>query len=189
MDSTLPESLIPAGCRLVFDNGEITDALDRLAEKLNRQLKGETPVVLCVMQGGLVFSGHLIPRLHCMLEIDYIHATRYDNQTSGGQLSWKAYPVTPLQDRTVLILDDIFDEGRTLKSIIQYCESQGAANVVSAVLLKKEHDRCVTHECIDTALTDNIALTVEDKYVFGFGMDYNGQYRQLDSIYALEDEE
>ncbi|MCK4704853.1 MAG: hypoxanthine-guanine phosphoribosyltransferase, partial [Gammaproteobacteria bacterium] len=96
--------------------------------------------------------------------------------------------VTPLKNRTVLILDDIFDEGKTLKSIIQYCESQGATNIVSAVLLRKNHNRSVTHDSIDTALSDNIALTVEDKYVFGFGMDYNGQYRQLNSIYALEED-
>ena len=189
MDLKSPDVNIPADCRLVFSNSQITSALDKLADKLNQQLKDETPVVLCVMQGGLVFSGHMIPRLHCMLEIDYIHATRYDNKTSGGELSWKAYPVTPLAGRTVLILDDIFDEGRTLKSIIQHCESQGATNIVSAVLLKKNHNRCITHDCIDTALTDNIALTVEDNYVFGFGMDYNGQYRQLDSIYALEEDD
>jgi hypoxanthine phosphoribosyltransferase len=189
MDSKLSELNIPDSCKLVFSNTEITAALDKLAAKLNQQLKNENPVVLCVMQGGLIFSGQLIPRLHCMLEIDYIHATRYDNKTSGGELTWKAYPVTELKDRTVLILDDIFDEGRTLKSIIQYCESQGATNVISAVLLRKKHDRCISHDCIDESLTDNVALTVEDKYVFGFGMDYNGQYRQLDSIYALEEEE
>ena len=59
--------------------------------------------------------------------------------------------------------------------------------LVSAVLLQKQHDRCVGHDCIKPSLTDNIALSVEDEYVFGFGMDYNGQYRQLDSIYAAEE--
>ncbi len=176
---------LPDNCKLVFNNREIISALDKLADKLNQQLKNEKPVVLCVMQGGLVFSGQLIPRLHCMLEIDYIHATRYNNQTSGSELLWKAHPATPLKNRTVLIMDDILDEGVTLQSIIQYCESQGATKVVSAVLLRKKHNRCVDHEC-DTALTENIALTVEDEYVFGFGMDYNGLYRQLHSIYALE---
>ena len=181
------EPMLPDNCKLVFNNTEITSALDKLADKLNQQLKNETPVVLCVMQGGLVFSGQLIPRLHCMLEIDYIHATRYNNQTSGSELIWKARPLTSLKDRTVLIMDDILDEGITLKSIIQYCESQGATKVISAVLLRKNHDRCVGHDCIDAALTDNIALTVEDKYVFGFGMDYNGLYRQLDAIYAVQE--
>jgi hypoxanthine phosphoribosyltransferase len=82
----------------------------------------------------------------------------------------------------VLVLDDILDEGQTLQSIVQYCESQGASKIISAVLLRKNHDRC-----IDEQLTDNIALYVEDEYVFGFGMDYDGKYRQLDSIYALKD--
>lgn len=178
--------MLPDNCKLVFSNAEINKALDKLAIKLNQRLQNESPVILCVMQGGLIFSGQLIPRLDCLLEIDYIHVSRYHNKTSGSELLWKAYPVTPLKDRVVLILDDILDEGETLKAIIQYCESQGAARVDSAVLLRKTHNRCISHDCLDTALSDNIALTVEDKYVFGFGMDYNGLYRHLDAIYALE---
>jgi len=177
---------LPAGCKLIFSNQEINTALDRLAEKLNPKLKNTNPVVLCVMQGGLLFSGHLIAKLNCMLEIDYIHVTRYNNKTSGGELQWKAHPATSLKDRTVLILDDILDEGKTLQGIIQYCQQQGATKVEAAVLLRKKHDRCINHHHSNEALSDNIALTVEDKYVFGFGMDYNGLYRQLDSIYALE---
>ncbi|VAW52166.1 Hypoxanthine-guanine phosphoribosyltransferase [hydrothermal vent metagenome] len=173
--------MLPDNCKLLFSNTEITGALDKLADKLNQQLENETPVVLCVMQGGLIFSGQLIPKLKCMLEIDYIHATRYNNKTSGGELLWKAYPVTALKNRTVLILDDILDEGHTLKKIIQYCELQGASKIFSAVMLRKNHNRCVAEN-----LTDNIALNVDDRYVFGFGMDYNGNYRQLDAIYALE---
>jgi len=183
------EPELPDNCKLVFDNQAITDALDGLADKLNQQLLNDNPVVLCVMQGGLVFAGQLIPRLNCMLEIDYIHATRYNNQTSGSDLIWKSYPVSSLNERTVLILDDILDEGMTLKSIIEYCQSQGAEKVISAVLLKKNHNRCVGHDAIKTVLFDNIALTVEDEYVFGFGMDYEGQYRQLDSIFAIEGNE
>lgn len=183
----MSDIILPSGCKLIFSNKQINAALDQLAKKLNPQIKNDNPVVLCVMQGGLLFSGHLIPKLNCMLEIDYIHVSRYHNETSGGELLWKAYPVTKLKDRAVLILDDILDEGKTLQAIIQYCEEQGAAKVDAAVLLRKKHDRCIGHHRTDEVLTDNIALSVEDEYVFGFGMDYNGLYRQLDSIYALED--
>lgn len=182
------DSTLPPGSKLVYSSTEICNALDQLAGRLNQQLKGETPIALCVMQGGLVFSGNLVPRLDCMLEIDYIHATRYDNQTRGGDLIWKSTPATPLKDRTVLIMDDILDEGNTLKAIIEYCESQGAARIISTVLLRKNHNRCLDHPAMENTLTDNIALTVEDEYVFGFGMDYNGQYRQLHSIYAVAEE-
>jgi hypoxanthine phosphoribosyltransferase len=176
---------LPADCQLLYDNATILAAIDALAAKLTKKLAGKNPLVLTVMQGGLIFSGHLIPRLNCMLEIDYVHATRYNNETTGGELIWKAYPVSSLKNRTVLILDDILDEGHTLKHIIQYCESQGATEVLSAVLVKKIHARCIDQESLQQTLTDNIALTVEDEYVFGFGMDYNGQYRQLDAIYKL----
>jgi len=185
----LSDSNLPAGSTLVYNYQQINEALDGLAKKLNVQLKDENPVVLCVMQGGLLFSGHLIPRLRCMLEIDYIHVSRYHNGTSGGELSWKAHPVTPLKDRMVLILDDILDEGKTLQAIIDYCGQQGARKIESAVLLRKNHNRCVDYNRTEGVLTENIALTVEDKYVFGFGMDYNGLYRQLDSIYALDGKE
>ena len=99
---------LPSDCQLVFSNQEIIAALTELADKLGPQLINDNPVVLCVMQGGLLFSGHLIPRLKRMLEIDYIHVTRYNNETSGGDAFSKAYPVTPLKDRAVVpILDDI----------------------------------------------------------------------------------
>lgn len=173
--------MLPDKAQLVFSNKEIISAIDTLADNLNVQLENETPVVLSVMQGGLVFAGQLIPKLNCMLEIDYIHATRYNNETQGGSIQWRAHPVANLVDRTVLILDDILDEGVTLQSIINYCEDKGASKIISAVLLRKIHDRCVSDD-----ITNNIALTVEDEYVFGFGMDYQGQYRQLDAIYKLK---
>lgn len=185
MDLKRSDRKLPEGSQLVFDNKKIIEALDSLADRLNAQLAQTRPVVLTVMQGGLIFAGHLIPRLDFQLEIDYIHATRYNNETSGGEMTWKAYPVSCLKGRTVLILDDILDEGKTMQDIIQYCRQQGAREVVSAVLLKKVHDRCIGEDCIDECLDQNIALTVADEYVFGFGMDYNGHYRQLDSIYSL----
>jgi len=174
--------MLPEKCTRVYSFAQISEALDRLADRLNAQLKGENPLVLTVMQGGLIFAGQLIPKLDCMLDIDYIHATRYKNATRGSSLEWKAHPASSLENRTVLILDDILDEGTTLKAVIDYCYERGASRVLSAVLLKKIHQRCV-----DDSLTDNIALTVDDRYVFGFGMDYHGQYRHVDGIYAVED--
>lgn len=172
---------LPPGSRPVFSNQQILAAIDQLAARLNTALKDTQPLALCVMQGGLIFSGHLLTRLECMLEIDYIHATRYNNKTRGSELNWLAYPAASLQGRTVLIMDDILDEGHTLKAIIDYCRQQGASEVYSAVLLHKQHQRGVSEQ-----LTEFIALEVEDRYVFGFGMDYEGKFRQLDAIYAID---
>ena len=165
---------------LVFDTVHIDSAIDKLAQRLTVRLKDTTPLVLCVMQGGLMFSGKIMSLLPLDAEFDYIHATRYGNTTTGDTLEWLAYPKKKLENRTVLILDDILDEGYTLAAIEQYCRQQGAEDVISAVLLQKKHDRLKPGmRC------DYVALEVDDRYVFGYGMDYKGKLRHLNKIYAV----
>ena len=169
-----------ARAELIYDADKISTALDNIASHLNKRLENKNPLVLCVMQGGIVFTGQLITRLTGNLELDYIHATRYRNQTSGDKLDWLVYPRTSLKGRTVLILDDILDEGITLDAIIEYCYKQGAKEVITAVLLHKKHNRCKAG-----VSSDYVALEVGDRYVFGFGMDYKGQLRHINAIYAI----
>ena len=165
---------------LIYDFEQISAALDKLAATLNETMANTNPIVLCVMNGALIFSGHLLTRLSFQCELDYIHATRYRNTTQGDALKWLSYPKLSLKGRTVLILDDILDEGITLEAIEKYCYSEGANHVEKAVLLLKHHDRCCTEiNC------EHVALRVEDLYVFGFGMDYEGKFRYLNAIYSL----
>jgi hypoxanthine phosphoribosyltransferase len=166
--------------RLLYAREQIESAMDELAERLTIRLSGKNPLILCVMQGGLMFTAGMMQRLQLMTELDYIHASRYRNRTSGHELDWLAYPKTPLKNRTVLILDDIFDKGHTLAALEKYCRQQGASEVVSAVLLFKRCEQQTSETRCEFA-----ALEVEDRYVFGYGMDYKGQLRQLDRIYAV----
>lgn len=172
---------IPDNCRLVFDQAQLQAALQKLAAGLNQRLAGSEVTVLCVMNGGLIFSGQLLPLLTCDCIIDYCHATRYRNRTEGADLHWLAEPQTSLSGKTVLVLDDILDEGNTLKAVMEYCRGNGATAVLSAVLLDKKHDRR-----INNLKADYVALVVEDEYVFGFGMDYEGRYRNLPAVYAVD---
>lgn len=165
---------------LVFDTETIEEAIGQLALRLRERLQGTDPLVLCVMQGGLMFTAALMPQLPLGAEFDYIHATRYRDSTRGHALEWLAYPKKPLENRLVLILDDILDEGHTLAAIERYCRDQGASDVVSAVLLQKKHERLA-----DGVACEFVALEVEDRYVFGYGMDYKGKLRHLDKIYAI----
>jgi hypoxanthine phosphoribosyltransferase len=165
---------------IVFDTADIDRAIDHLAQRLTERLGDVSPLVLCVMQGGLMFTGRIMSQLPLTTEFDYIHATRYGDNTTGNELKWIAYPKKRLQDRVVLILDDILDEGYTLAAIEQYCREQGAREVISAVLLQKKHNRLKPGmRC------DYVALEVDDRYVFGYGMDYKGKLRHLDKIYAI----
>ncbi len=141
------------------------------------------PVFLTVMHGALQFAAQLSLEIGARgldLEFDYLHATRYRGATSGGELAWKRRPETPLRGRRVLLVDDIVDEGHTLAAVRSWCDGQGARDVRIAAMVVKRHDRCVAGLCADYA-----GLDVPDRYVFGYGMDFHEQGRNLPAIYAL----
>jgi len=173
-----------AFAELVYSREQIDDALDRLADDIAAELAEKFPLVVSVLNGGLIVAGHLLTRLEFPLQLDYIHATRYRGARSGGEtLHWLAPPHTDLTDRHVLLGDDIFDEGHTLAALERYCREQGVASVASAVLLRKRHPRPVAE--MTPAF---VALEVDDRYVFGFGMDVDHEWRNANGIYAINNE-
>jgi hypoxanthine phosphoribosyltransferase len=156
-----------------------------MSVRIRNDYAGSVPVYLTVMHGGLPFAAQLALELGARgldLEFDYLHATRYRGATSGGALHWKHRPATPLQGRRVLLVDDIVDEGHTLAEVRAWCRGQGAADVRIASLTTKAHDRCVAGLCADYN-----GLSVPDRYVFGYGMDFHEQGRNLPAIYALRE--
>lgn len=168
--------------RCIVDIHQINQLLDRLAVELSAVLKQSNPLIIPVMNGGLILAGHLLTRLQFPLQVDYCHATRYRNETEGGQLHWIAKPQNILKGRTVLILDDILDEGITLSSILEFCRKQKVEQVYSCVLVEKIHDR--KSECPQA---DFVGMSVDDVYVFGFGMDYKGYLRNAPGIFAVDE--
>lgn len=171
-----------ARAELIHDAATVAMAVDRMADEIDRDTRHVDPVLMCVMNGGLVLTGMLMPRLAFPLRIDYLHATRYRERTVGTELIWRKQHEVPLRNETVIIIDDILDEGHTLQAIVDYCREQGAARVLSAVLVEKERAR-ETH-----IVADYLGLKVPDRYVFGCGMDYKGYWRNADGIYATVDE-
>ncbi len=161
---------------------QIERAIEQVAQTIEADLQDKNPLVLVVMKGGLIFGARLLMRLRFPLEIDYIHATRYGMETSGSELLWKVLPQHGLENRHILVVDDILDEGQTLYKIIENCKSQKAASVRCAVLVDKEHDRKYKADF----KAEYTCLSVPDRYVFGFGMDYKGYLRNADGVYAVK---
>lgn len=167
---------------LLYSAEEIAQALDVIAKEMTARLADKHPLVLCIMNGGLIMGGQLLTRLNFPLEQDYLHASRYRGNTQGGKtLTWLHRPETPLQGRHVVLVDDLLDEGYTLKEVAQWCREQGAAEVYVAVLADKQHDRRV-----EGIKADFSALPLVDRYVFGFGMDYKDGWRNANGIYAVK---
>lgn len=166
---------------LLYDQNTVDHAIKRMAEQINSTLADSNPLVLCVINGGIVVAGQLLPYLNIPLNLDSINASRYQNQTSGGEIKWLLKPEAALKDRVILIIDDILDEGITLKAIRDYCLAEEARSVYSAVLL----DKTLDHEKPITA--DFVGLKVENRYLFGYGMDYKGYLRNATGIYACKE--
>ncbi len=180
--SVTPEEVIKvqhdADC--LHDKAAVEAALDTMAEAISERLGDSNPLLLCVLTGAIIPMGHLLTRLDFPHEIDYVHASRYRGETSGGELQWYAHPRSELKGRHVLLVDDILDEGATLAALVDYCREQGAAEVLTAALVEKRHERKSGLE------GDFIGLEVEDRYVFGYGMDYKGYLRNAPGIYAVK---
>jgi hypoxanthine phosphoribosyltransferase len=163
----------------IFSATEIQAALDRLAREITARLATRNPLVITVMNGGLVFAGQLLPRLVFALECSYVHVRRYGAGTQGGELVWIAGPLESVNGRSVLLLDDILDEGRTLATIRERLLEQGAAEVLTAALAVKERGTPAEIKA------DFTGVRVPDRFVFRFGMDVAGRSRNLPSIRAL----
>jgi hypoxanthine phosphoribosyltransferase len=167
-----------ATCLLSHD--ELMKAFDTLAEKINVVLKEENPILLTVMNGALMTSSELAKRLNFPLEMDYVHATRYRGEFAGGAIHWLHEPNSSLKDRTVLVVDDILDGGITLAEIVAYCNNHGAKKVYTAVMLDKYQKRVPN----GLQKADFVGIEIEDHFVFGFGLDYQGYWRNTNAIYV-----
>ncbi|MBR0566480.1 hypoxanthine-guanine phosphoribosyltransferase [Azoarcus sp. L1K30] len=164
------------------DEAAVEMALNRMAKEITERLADSNPLVYTVMNGGLILAGRILTRLPFPLEVAYLHATRYGHATQGTLLDWRVRPTQDLRKRTVLVLDDILDEGHTLNAVIEYLKAEGAAEVLSAVLVHKAHDR----KAYPGMRADFTGLDIADRFLFGCGMDYKGYWRNAPGIYAVK---
>lgn len=164
----------------LVSESNVVAAIARIADEMTAELKDLNPVLICCMNGGLVFAGQLLTKLVFPLQVDYVHATRYGHEINGVALDWKVRPQLDLQGRTVVLLDDILDEGVTLAAIAEHCRQLGATKVMMAVLVEKLHLRKVT----PGMRADFTGIEVGDRFLFGYGLDYKGYWRNAPGIYA-----
>jgi hypoxanthine phosphoribosyltransferase len=164
---------------LVASGDEVQAALRRVAGEIEARLAGAYPLVLAVMGGAVVFAGQLLPLLRFPLDFDYIHASRYGAQTRGAAIDWRVTPPDSVRGRTVLVVDDILDGGDTMAAIRERLLALGADAFHCAVLVEKTLDRKKPIHA------DFVGLRIPDRFVFGYGMDARGYWRNLPEIRAM----
>ena len=166
---------------LIWPASEVNACISRVAAEITARLGERYPLVLSVMGGAVVFAGQLLPQLAFPLDLDYVHATRYRNDTQGRDLAWKVEPKADIRGRVVLVLDDILDEGHTLAAVRERLLAMGVAEFFCAVLAVKDTGQEKPIQA------DFFGLRLPNRYVFGCGMDVRGMWRNLPAIYALKE--
>ncbi len=169
----------PQGARLLIDAEQIDEAMAAQAKRIETLISNDQEVTLmALMNGGVLPAVSLVQKLQSPIKLDYVHATRYREERTGRDLQWVRRPEKV--SGTVVVVDDIFDEGYTMAAVKASLLASGATRVITVVAVKKMHDRGLPRDWVDDA-----ALEVPDEYVFGFGMDLDGLWRQLDSIWSV----
>ena len=166
---------------LIIDAPHIEKAIDHLAEAITEKFSDRYPIICCIMTGGIVMTGQLLVRLNFPLDVDYIDVSRYGDLDVGGQLVWRSHPKIDFTNRTVILVDDILDCGQTLAEVKATLLKDGAEAVYTAVLSEKELD------CQKPIVADFVGLRLPNRFVFGYGMDAYGYWRNLPGIYAVGD--
>jgi hypoxanthine phosphoribosyltransferase len=165
---------------LLYSAEQVQAALQGVAQKINVALGEAHPLVLSVMGGAVVFSGQLLPMLNFPLDFDYVHVSRYGDARKGGAMHWKVEPRENVRGRVVLLLDDILDEGHTLAVLRDRVLELGASHCYSAVFADKQHGRKKPIKA------DFVGMELPNRFVFGYGMDIEGAWRNLPAIYAVK---
>ena len=160
---------------------EVQAALRRVAGEITRELGSSYPLVLAVMGGAVVFAGQILPLLRFPLDFDYVHASRYGAGTSGAHVDWRVRPPEAARGRAVLVLDDILDAGHTMAAIRDGLLELGAKTFHCAVIVEKKL------RVKKPIRADFVGLTIEDRFVFGYGMDARGYWRNLPEIRAMKE--
>ena len=172
---------------LLFDQDTVQASITRMADVLNTRFNAEGtkefPLVLGVMGGAVVFTGNLLPQLSFPLEFDYIHVSRYGDDDKGGEVVWKVIPRSNVAGRTVIVLDDILDEGETLAHVKQRLLDMGASEVILAVFADKAIGKSKPVQA------DIVGLVIPNRFVVGFGMDAYGYWRNLPGLWAIKPED
>lgn len=164
----------------LFSREQIADGVQRVAQEIRRSLGDEEPVVaLCLLNGALWFAADLLRLLPPNFELHTIRLSSYEGTSSTGQLQWHS-SLPPCRGRRVLVIDDVLDTGLTLREVCSALRAAGAASVHTAVAITKDG-------CSTTGIAaDFCALHCGARFLVGYGLDFNGRFRNLSHIACME---
>lgn len=168
--------------RILISYKEIAEAVNSLACQIERDYKGKQPLLIGVLKGSFVFMADLIRQIDLPLELDFVRLASYGAGTeSAGKVRVLQRPQMPVNNRDVLVVEDIVDTGITTSFLLNYLQKKKPASLKLCALTDKPSRRRVTVDI------DYLGFTVPNKFIVGYGLDCDEKYRNLPDIYIQED--
>ncbi|KRM39211.1 hypoxanthine-guanine phosphoribosyltransferase [Lactobacillus hamsteri DSM 5661 = JCM 6256] len=165
---------------VLYSQKQVEQRMDEMAKDINKKYAGELPLVVSVMNGAMIFTSDMLRRLDFKLNLDIIKASSYEGAHSTGQVKVVQDLRTDVKGRRVILMEDIIDTGRTLKYLKELLLKRGAKSVEICAMLDKPETRKVDLK------GDYIGFDVPDEFLVGYGLDYDGLYRNLPYIGVLK---
>ncbi|MFY9423000.1 MAG: hypoxanthine phosphoribosyltransferase [Bacilli bacterium] len=165
---------------ILLSNKEIVEVCERLGEQITADYRDKKPILVGLLKGSIPFLAELMKHIKCDLEVDFMQASSYVGVKSSGAVMVLKDMITPVVGRHLLIVEDIVDTGLTLQEVMNLLSDRGAASIEVVTLLDKPEGRKVE---VDLKY---VGRRIPNKFVIGFGLDYNELYRNLDYIGVLK---
>jgi hypoxanthine phosphoribosyltransferase len=167
--------------KVLIPQDEIKQAITRIATDIRRDYQDKQPVLISILKGSFIFLADLIRQIRMPVQVEFIRVSSYGSQTkSSGTATIMHGMKTPIKGRDVIIVEDIIDTGITISAVVDYIKKKKPASTRICALTDKPSRREVP------VTVDYIGFTIPDKFVVGYGLDWNEQYRYLDDICVLE---
>lgn len=172
---------MPPRLKKLIKRAEIDLAVQRLASELTRDYRGRNPILIGILKGSFIFMADLVRRLDMPLEVDFIRLSSYGSGTeSSGRIRVLGRPDRQVEGRHVIVVEDIIDSGLTTAYFLRYLKRKRPASAALCALTEKPARRRV-----DVKI-DYLGFTLPDKFIVGYGIDYNERYRNLPDICYIE---
>lgn len=180
-DSSVGFDRLRCGVKTLLSEERLREGVDELARQVAAHYGDRPLTIVAVMTGSLVLLADLIRRLHMPIRVSLIQASSYRGGTEPGELHLRDDMMLDVRDRDVLVVDDIFDTGKTLEDVLICIQQMQPNSLSSAVLLHKEGRQVVSTQ------PDFVAFRIPDEFVVGYGLDYRDLYRNLPYLAVLEE--
>ncbi|WP_010662108.1 hypoxanthine phosphoribosyltransferase [Marinilabilia salmonicolor] len=158
---------------------DIKKALWEMAEKMNRELKDQNPLMICILNGSFMFSADLMKLIDFPCEISFVKLASYEGMGSTGKVKHLIGLNEEIEGRTIVLLEDIVDTGVTIENLMKQLDTQNPRDVKVATLLFKPE------ACKKDVKLDYVGLEIPNEFIVGYGLDYDGYGRNLPDIYTV----